>query len=130
VVNNAILLVDYANQNRHERGMSLEDAVVEAGAVRLRPIMMTTLTTVFGMFPLALGLGEGSELMQPLAIAVVSGMSLSMVLTLVVVPGAYVGINRFAERLKAWIVGRRVEDDAEPIVGGRPPEPATARFTR
>ncbi|HET6360820.1 MAG TPA: efflux RND transporter permease subunit [Gemmatimonadota bacterium] len=130
VVNNAILLVEYANQNRNLRGMSLEDAVVEAGAVRLRPIMMTTLTTVFGMFPLALGLGEGSELMQPLAIAVVSGMMLSMVLTLAVVPGAYVGMNRFAERLKGWVVGRRrAEDEIEPVAGGRPPEPATARLS-
>ncbi|HJR54929.1 MAG TPA: efflux RND transporter permease subunit [Gemmatimonadota bacterium] len=130
VVNNAILLVEYANQNRHVRGMSLEAAVVEAGAVRLRPIMMTTLTTVFGMFPLALGLGEGSELMQPLAIAVVSGMMLSMALTLIVVPGAYVGMNRFAERLKAWLVGRReAEDEVEPVSGGRPPEPATAGFS-
>jgi multidrug efflux pump subunit AcrB len=131
VVNNAILLVEYANQNRHGRGMSLEEAIVEAGAVRLRPIMMTTLTTAFGMLPLALGLGEGSELMQPLAIAVVSGMFLSMVLTLVVVPGAYVGMNSFAERLKRWMVGRRrAEDDAEPAVGGRPPEPATARYSQ
>ncbi|HJU86800.1 MAG TPA: efflux RND transporter permease subunit, partial [Gemmatimonadota bacterium] len=129
VVNNAILLVEYANQNRHLRGMSLEEAVVEAGAVRLRPIMMTTLTTVFGMFPLALGLGEGSELMQPLAIAVVSGMMLSMVLTLAVVPGAYVGMNRFSERLKGWIVGRRrSEEDLEPVAG-RSPEPATARIS-
>jgi hypothetical protein len=92
--------------------------------------MMTTLTTVCGMFPLALGLGEGSELMQPLAIAVVSGMMLSMVLTLAVVPGAYVGMNRFAERLKGWVVGRRLpEDEIEPVAGGRPPEPATARFS-
>ncbi len=131
VVNNAILLVEYANQNRHLRGMSLEDAVVEAGAVRLRPIMMTTLTTVFGMLPLALGLGEGSELMQPLAIAVVSGMTLSMALTLIVVPGAYVGMNRFAERLKAWIVGRRGSEDEEskPVGPARHPEPASARFS-
>jgi hypothetical protein len=92
--------------------------------------MMTTLTTVFGMFPLALGLGEGSELMQPLAIAVVSGMVLSMFLTLAVVPGAYVGMNRFAERLKGWVVGRRgAEEDVEPVASGRPPEPATARLS-
>jgi multidrug efflux pump subunit AcrB len=131
VVNNAILLVERANQNRRERGIPLEEAVVEAGAVRLRPIMMTTLTTVFGMFPLALGLGEGSELMQPLAIAVVSGMFFSMGLTLLVVPGAYVGVHRFAERLKGWIVGRRrvEDDDLEPAAGGRPPEPATARLS-
>ncbi len=130
VVNNAILLVEYANQNRRSRGISLEQAVVEAGAVRLRPIMMTTLTTVFGMLPLALGLGEGSELMQPLAIAVVSGMFLSMALTLFVVPGAYVGMNRFAERLKGWIVGRReTEDDDERKAGRRIPETVPARVS-
>jgi multidrug efflux pump subunit AcrB len=131
VVNNAILLVEYANQNRHQRGLTLEEAVVEAGAVRLRPIMMTTLTTAFGMLPLALGLGEGSELMQPLAIAVVSGMFFSMALTLFVVPGAYVGMNRLAERLKAWMVGRRSdeEDEDEPAIGGQQPEPAGARLS-
>jgi len=131
VVNNAILLVEYANQNRRQRGLTLEEAVVEAGAVRLRPILMTTLTTAFGMFPLALGLGEGSELMQPLAIAVVSGMFFSMALTLFVVPGAYVGMNRLAERLKAWMVGRRgdEEDEDEPAIGGKQPEPAGARLS-
>jgi hydrophobe/amphiphile efflux-1 (HAE1) family protein len=130
VVNNAILLVEYANQNRRQRGASLEDAVVDAGAVRLRPIMMTTLTTIFGMLPLALGLGEGSELMRPLAIAVVSGMLLSMALTLLVVPGAYVGMNRFAERLKAWMVGsREAEGDAEHAAGPSPHEPAAARLS-
>lgn len=130
VVNNAILLVEYANQNRRQRGASLEDAVVDAGAVRLRPIMMTTLTTIFGMLPLALGLGEGSELMRPLAIAVVSGMLLSMALTLLVVPGAYVGMNRFAERLKAWMVGsREAEGDAEHAAGPSPREPAAARLS-
>jgi hypothetical protein len=92
---------------------------------------MTTLTTAFGMFPLALGLGEGSELMQPLAIAVVSGMFFSMALTLFVVPGAYVGMNRLAERLKAWMVGRRSdeEDEDEPAIGGQQPEPAGARLS-
>jgi multidrug efflux pump subunit AcrB len=131
VVNNSILLVEYANQNRHERGMDLEEAVVQAGVVRLRPILMTTLGTVFGTLPLALGLGEGSELMQPLAIAVVSGMFFSMALSLLVVPGAYVGLNRLAERLKTWILGRRTsaEAEAKPIGAPAPPEPATARLS-
>jgi hypothetical protein len=83
------------------------------------------------MLPLALGLGEGSELMQPLAIAVVSGMFLSMALTLLVVPGAYVGVHRFAERLKGWIVGRREAevDDGERKAGRRVAEPAPARVS-
>jgi multidrug efflux pump subunit AcrB len=73
VVNNAILLVEYTEQGRHLRGLTREDAVVEAGAIRLRPIIMTTITTACGMLPLALGIGQGSELMQPLALAVVGG---------------------------------------------------------
>jgi multidrug efflux pump subunit AcrB len=107
VVNNAILLVEYAEQIRRERGASRQDAIVEAGAVRLRPILMTTLTTVFGMLPLALGIGQGAELMQPLAIAVVGGMSVSTFLTLFVVPSAYLILNGGAERLAEWLTGRR-----------------------
>jgi predicted RND superfamily exporter protein len=111
--------------------MELEEAVIRAGVVRLRPILMTTLGTVFGTLPLALGLGEGSELMQPLAIAVVSGMLFSMALSMLVFPGAYVGVNRFSERLKAWVVGRRqkIEAEAEPSPSRRSPEPATVRFS-
>jgi multidrug efflux pump subunit AcrB len=105
VVNNSILLVEYAEQIRRRRGLSREAAVVEAGAIRLRPIMMTTLTTAFGMMPLALGIGQGSELMRPLAIAVVSGLSVSMLLTLFVIPSAYVILNRAAETLGRWTTG-------------------------
>jgi CzcA family heavy metal efflux pump len=104
VVNNAILLVEYAEQGR-ARGLSREEAVVEAGTVRLRPILMTTLTTGSGMLPLALGIGQGSELMQPLAIAVVGGLSVSTLLTLFVVPSAYVILNGAAERLMRWMTG-------------------------
>ncbi len=105
VVNNAILLVEYIEQGRRYRGLTREQAVVEAGAVRLRPILMTTLTTVFGMLPLALGIGDGSELMQPLAIAVVGGLSLSTFLTLFVVPSAYLVLNGGSERLRAFLLG-------------------------
>jgi multidrug efflux pump subunit AcrB len=81
--------------------------VLDAGVVRLRPIIMTTLTTMFGMLPLALGLGQGSELMRPLAIAVVSGLSVSTVLTLFVIPSAYVVLQRGGDRLKTWLTGQR-----------------------
>ncbi|MEX1183293.1 MAG: efflux RND transporter permease subunit [Gemmatimonadota bacterium] len=108
VVNNAILLVEYTERAR-ERGLSRFDAVIEAGTVRLRPIMMTTLTTVCGMLPLALGIGQGSEMMQPLAIAVVGGLSVSMALTLFVVPSAYLIFNTTAERLGAFLTGRGAE---------------------
>jgi hydrophobe/amphiphile efflux-1 (HAE1) family protein len=107
VVNNAILLVEYAEQIRVGRGVSRAEAVVEAGGVRLRPILMTTLTTIFGMLPLALGIGQGSELMQPLAIAVVGGMSMSTFLTLFVVPSAYLILNAGAERIGSWLTGRK-----------------------
>jgi multidrug efflux pump subunit AcrB len=108
VVNNAILLLEYVEQFRSDHGSSMEEAVVQAGVVRLRPILMTTLTTMFGMLPLALGLGEGSELMRPLAIAVVSGMSVSTFLTLFVVPTAYVGIHRIGDRVKFWVTGKPI----------------------
>ncbi|MGH7545047.1 MAG: efflux RND transporter permease subunit, partial [Gemmatimonadota bacterium] len=100
VVNNAILLVEYVEIARREKGMAPEGAVVEAGAIRLRPILMTTSTTVCGMLPLAIGLGEGSELMQPLAIAVVGGLLFSTLLTLIVVPCAYLIVKDAAARLQ------------------------------
>jgi multidrug efflux pump subunit AcrB len=105
VVNNAILLVQYVEIARREKGMPVEEAVVEAGAVRLRPILMTTTTTVFGMLPLALGLGEGSELMQPLAIAVIGGLTVSTLLTLIVVPCAYLIVHQVADGLRRVVIG-------------------------
>jgi len=105
VVNNAILLVEYVEILRHDQGLAVEDAVVEAGATRLRPILMTTLTTVLGMLPLALGIGEGAEMMRPLAITVVGGLSVAMVLTLIVVPSTYLVVSAFAERLKRALLG-------------------------
>jgi multidrug efflux pump subunit AcrB len=105
VVQNAILLVEFAEQMRSERGMTLEQAVVAAGAVRLRPILMTKLTTMFGMLPIALGIGEGTELMQPLAISVIGGILVATFLTLFVVPSAYVILNHGAERLSSFLTG-------------------------
>jgi len=85
VVNNAIVLVEYFEILRH-RGLNRLEAVIEAGRVRLRPILMTTLTTVCGLLPLGLGLGEGAEMLQPLAITIVFGLSFSMLVTLVLIP--------------------------------------------
>jgi hydrophobe/amphiphile efflux-1 (HAE1) family protein len=118
VVNNAILLVEYIEQFQRE-GNTREEAVIEAGAVRLRPILMTSLTTGAGMLPLALGIGEGSSLMQPLAIAVVGGLSVSTLLTLFVVPSAYLILHGLTDRL-GEVVLRRPRPGApgaEPVAG-------------
>ncbi|MCD6194309.1 MAG: efflux RND transporter permease subunit [Candidatus Aminicenantes bacterium] len=88
VVNDAIVKIDYTNQLRR-RGIPLRSAIMEASRVRLRPILMTTVTTVLGLFPMALGLGRGSELQQPLAIAVIGGLLLATFLTLVLIPLIY-----------------------------------------
>lgn len=106
VVNNAILLVEYVEQGR-ARGLAEEQAVIEAGAVRLRPILMTTLTTVVGMLPLAIGLDAGGKLMQPLAVAVVGGLLSSMLLTLIVVPCLYLVAQPIARRCIEGLTGRR-----------------------
>ena len=88
VVNNAIVFVDYINHLR-ANGRSRNDAIVQAGSVRLRPILMTTATTVLGLLPMALGLGEGSEIRTPMAITVVAGLISSTALTLIVIPTVY-----------------------------------------
>jgi len=85
IVKNGIILVDYA-EIVMARGGDATEALIEAGAVRLRPILMTTLCTLFGLLPLALGLGPGAEMQKPLAIAVIGGLSVSTVITLVFVP--------------------------------------------
>lgn len=88
VVKNGIVLVDYINLNR-ERGMSIDRAVVDAGRSRLRPILMTTFTTVLGMLPMAIPRGTGSEMWQPMGVAIVGGVALSTILTLIYVPALY-----------------------------------------
>jgi multidrug efflux pump subunit AcrB len=93
VVNNAIVLVDYINQLRRE-GMEKVEAIVEAGSVRLRPILMTTSTTVLGLLPMALGLGDGAEIRTPMAITVVAGLISSTALTLVIIPTVYSVLDR------------------------------------
>ena len=99
-VKNAILLVDFFNQAR-ARGTPVHEALMEAGSIRLRPILMTTLAMVFGMMPLALGLGEGASQRAPMAHAVIGGLISSTLLTLVVVPVVLVYIDRFSLWAKA-----------------------------
>jgi len=99
VVNNSIVLVDYINILR-ERGMERNEAVVEAGRNRLRPILMTTLTTVLAMIPLGLALGEGAELQQPLAVTIIFGLSVSSLFTLFFVPVIYTLLDDLSAKFK------------------------------
>jgi HAE1 family hydrophobic/amphiphilic exporter-1 len=88
VVKNGIVFIDYANLNR-ERGMSIDKAIISAGRSRLRPILMTTTTSVLGMIPMAIPRGTGSEMWQPMGIAIVAGLTFSTILTLLYVPALY-----------------------------------------
>ena len=93
VVNNGIVLIDYIGRLRR-RGTGVRQAILEAGSVRLRPILMTTTTTVLGLVPMALGRGEGAQLMAPLAVTVIGGLVVSTLLTLVVIPVLYSFVHR------------------------------------
>jgi HAE1 family hydrophobic/amphiphilic exporter-1 len=108
VVNNAIVLVDAVNRFRR-LGLDLRESVVRAGVVRLRPILMTTLTTVLGLLPLAIGFGEGAELRQPLAVVVSFGLVVSTALTLLVIPAVY-------EMFPSTVRTRAEEEELEAIV--------------
>jgi HAE1 family hydrophobic/amphiphilic exporter-1 len=88
VVNDAIVKIDYTNQLRR-RGLSVRESILEASRVRLRPILMTTMTTTLGLFPMSLGFGRGAELQQPMAIAVIGGLLLATFLTLILIPLVY-----------------------------------------
>jgi multidrug efflux pump len=113
VTKNSILIVEYANQLR-ARGLSIPDAVAEAARIRLRPILMTSLATVFGILPIAIGLGAGAEARRPLGIAVVGGMIFSTFLTLVLVPVVYTYLARYTK------VPARHEGEAPPEAGPAP----------
>jgi HAE1 family hydrophobic/amphiphilic exporter-1 len=89
VVNNAIILIDYMNQLRREHGYAVADAVITGGTRRLRPVLMTTVTTVLGLVPMAMGVGEGAELQAPMARVVIGGLLSSTVITLVLIPIIY-----------------------------------------
>lgn len=102
VVNNAIVLVDYINLLRREQNLAVGEAVREAGRLRLRPILMTTLTTVLGLFPLALGWGAGAEIQAALARVVIGGLLASTLITLVLIPVVYVSANELMDRARAW----------------------------
>jgi HAE1 family hydrophobic/amphiphilic exporter-1 len=97
VVNNGIILIDFINQIR-EQGIEKDKAIISASALRVRPILITTLTTVFGMLPIALGLGEGSEALKPLGAVVFGGLSTSTLLTLFIIPVVYSLLDKLSTK--------------------------------
>lgn len=107
VINNGILLVEFADNFRSDAQKTAKEAVTEAGSTRLRPIIMTTLTTVLGMLPLGLAIGEGSELLQPLALAIIGGLTFGTLMTLLLLPGIYVIVDDFKIYLKRIFTSQR-----------------------
>jgi HAE1 family hydrophobic/amphiphilic exporter-1 len=101
VAKNAILLIDFAKWN-HEKGMPLREALIEAGRVRLRPILMTTVALIAGMIPVALGLGEGADFRAPLGRAVIGGTITSTLLTLLVIPTVYEIMVEWREKVRGF----------------------------
>ncbi len=89
IVNNAIVLVDCINQFRLDEGMDRHTAIVQAGAVRMRPVLMTAITTILGLLPLAMGMGSGAEMMQPVAIVCIGGLIYATLMTLIIIPVMY-----------------------------------------
>jgi HAE1 family hydrophobic/amphiphilic exporter-1 len=100
VVKNGIVLIDYTILLR-ERGHTVEESVVMAGRSRLRPILMTTITTVLGMIPLAIGKGEGAEMWNPLGMTVAWGLTFSTIITLLLIPMLYASFARYGEKRRA-----------------------------
>jgi len=103
VVNNAIVLVDYINLMRRDKNLSVYEAVVQSGKLRLRPILMTTLTTVLGLLPLSFGWGAGAEIQASLARVVIGGLTASTLITLVLIPVVYIT----ADNIKVYILEKK-----------------------
>jgi HAE1 family hydrophobic/amphiphilic exporter-1 len=115
VVNNAIVLVDYINLMRREHNMGVREAVIESGRLRLRPILMTTLTTILGLLPLSFGIGSGAEIQASLARVVIGGLAASTLITLVFIPVVYVSAESVLSKVRSqswvpsWMAGEQVE---------------------
>jgi HAE1 family hydrophobic/amphiphilic exporter-1 len=124
VAKNAILLSDFAKWARAERGLSIRDALIEAGGIRLRPILMTTFALIAGMTPVALGTGEGAQFRSPLGVAIIGGVITSTLLTLLVIPTFYEIMFEWRARL-ARLVGR----SAAPHAGLKPAPTSMAQET-
>jgi HAE1 family hydrophobic/amphiphilic exporter-1 len=115
IVNNGIVLIDYVNQLRAE-GMEIKEALIEAGATRLRPILMTTLTTILGLIPMAVISGAGSEMRRPLAVSLIGGLAFGSLLTLFVIPTAYYVYDNLAQRI--YLLFMRILHPKELAAGG------------
>ena len=100
VVNNGIVLVDYVNILR-QKGHAVEEALMLAGPTRFRPILMTALTTILGLLPMAFGTGDGAEMQAPMAVAVIGGLTVAAALTLIVVPVIYLSFDRMSVKWKS-----------------------------
>jgi HAE1 family hydrophobic/amphiphilic exporter-1 len=126
VMKNGILLVDYTNTLR-SRGYSLRDAVLEAGPTRMRPVLMTAVSTIFGMLPVALSTGDGSEWRNPMGIIAIGGLLTSTLLTLLVVPVVYTLIDDAETAVAGWLRGfgrarRESPSDPRTLTGPSPAE--------
>ncbi|MBS4960369.1 MAG: efflux RND transporter permease subunit [Clostridiales bacterium] len=117
VVNNAIVLVDYTNQLRIHQNKDCEEALLEAGPSRLRPILMTTLTTIIGLVPMAVATSSGMETQQPLGIAVIFGLSISTVITLILIPVLYSIVNNTQWKIKQLYRKWIEKYNSEEIIG-------------
>ncbi len=125
VAKNAILLIDFAKWAREERGIPIRDALIEAGGIRLRPILMTTVALIAGMVPIALGTGEGAQFRSPLGVAIIGGVITSTLLTLLVIPTFYEILFEWREKTFAFFRRRRGRTDLDHAANPHPlaPEP-------
>jgi HAE1 family hydrophobic/amphiphilic exporter-1 len=118
IVNNAIVLLTFIMTMRRRDGVPLMQATLDGSAARLRPVLMTTMTTVMGLLPIAIGFGEGAELQAPMARAVVGGMTLGTLVTLVLIPTLYVAVEEFRARRERARVREIVGREPAPVAGG------------
>jgi hydrophobic/amphiphilic exporter-1 (mainly G- bacteria), HAE1 family len=126
VTKNSILLVDLTNKLRRQHGMARDDALLTAGPIRLRPIMMTTLALILGMLPVAIGLGTGSSFRQPMALAVIGGLITSTILTLLLVPAAYSLMEGATARMQRNRAARAARKAAKEAAQGQAKESVAA----